>query len=244
MRRRFRLLYIVLFGIAAINSGGRSLAQSAVLVNSVSGNRDELSESNNSSRFDEKGIGQIRRMASFVEDHIALDLGAGFNAPIGNDIPYITWGSNFTIGGGVHLSGHSTVLAEYQFIGDKLPGGLIAQAGTKGGHAHIWSFTLNPIIDLFPRRHNSLYLTGGGGFYRKVTSFTEPGQYQNYVVGHFSSNQPGGSVGFGITHRMRWATNSRVFFEARYLFINTPPITVTNGLGTTELVPVTVGVRW
>ena len=89
----------------------------------------------------------------------------------------------------------TTLLAEYQFIGEKLPGGLIAEAGTQGCHAHIWSFTLDPVIDLFPERANSLYLTGGGWFYRKVAIFTEPGEYQNYAVGHFSSNQGGASFG-------------------------------------------------
>lgn len=47
--------------------------------------------------------------------------GAGFNAPIGNDIPYITWGGNFTVGGGYRFSQRFSVLGEYQFIFDKLP---------------------------------------------------------------------------------------------------------------------------
>ena len=40
-----------------------------------------------------------------------------------------------------------------------------------------------------------------------------------------------------------WETNVRAFAEARYLFLNTPRITAINGLGTTELIPVTIGVR-
>ena len=196
------------------------------------------------SRSDSDRFNPFRRVWSYIGDHIALDLGAGFNAPLGNDIPYITWGGNFTIGGGVHLNKRLTLLAEYQFISDKLPGSLIANAGTEGGHAHIWSFTLDPVIDLFPSRRNSIYLTGGGGFYRKVTSFTDPSGYQNYVVGHFSSNQGGASFGLGVTHELRWESGTRVFAESRYLFLDTPPITETNGLGTTELIPVTIGVRW
>jgi hypothetical protein len=184
------------------------------------------------------------RTENYIGDHIAIDLGAGFNAPIGNDIPYITWGGNFTLGGGLHLSKRFTVLAEYQFMDNKLPGALIAEAGTQGGHAHIWSLTLNPVIDLFPARANSVYVTGGGGFYRKLTSFTEPGEYGNVVVGHFSSNQGGISFGLGLTHRPRWIQNMQVFAEVRYLFLNTPSITQNNGLGTTELLPVTIGVRW
>jgi hypothetical protein len=153
----------------------------------------------------------FNRIASYIGDHGAIDLGAGFNAPIGNDIPYITWGGNFAFGGGLHLSKRFTVLAEYQFMDNKLPGALIAEAGTQGGHAHIWSLTLNPVIDLFPARANSVYLTGGGGFYRKLTSFTEPGEYGSVVVGHFSSNQGGISFGLGLTHRPRWIQNMQVF---------------------------------
>jgi hypothetical protein len=197
-----------------------------------------------STRYGGEGSGAFHRITDYFAGHIALDLGAGFNAPIGNDIPYITWGGNFTIGGGVHLNKRSTILAEYQFMGDKLPGGLIAQAGTQGGHAHIWSLTLDPVIDLLPGRTNSIYMTGGGGFYRKVTSFTDPGQYQNEVVSHFSSNQGGVSFGLGVTHRLRWQEDMRFFAEARYSFVKTPSITETNGLGTTELLPVTVGFRW
>lgn len=223
------------------SSAGHAIAQS--------GRADILeiktnSEGAGSTRYDNEKTSPFHHITNYIGDHIALDLGAGFNAPIGNDIPYITWGGNFTIGGGVHVNKRATLPAEYQFMGDKLPGGLIAQAGTQGGRAHIWSFTLDPVIDLLPERANSIYVTGGGGFYRKVTSFTDPGQYQNYVVGHFSSNQGGASFGFGVTHKMRWETNMHVFAEARYVFLMTPSITTTNGLGTTELIPVTIGVRW
>ncbi len=37
---------------------------------------------------------------------------------------------------------------------------------------------------------------------------------------------------------------SQLFAEARYLYVHTPPISQNNGLGTTELIPVTVGVRF
>ena len=36
----------------------------------------------------------------------------------------------------------------------------------------------------------------------------------------------------------------KLFAEARYLYLHTPSITQTNGLGTTELIPVTLGLRW
>jgi hypothetical protein len=191
-------------------------------------------------------------------NNIAFEAGGGFNAPIGNDIPFLTWGGNFSVGGGLHFSKRFSLLAEYQFMDDKLPGGLIADAGAQGGHAHIWSLTLDPVIDLFPKRTNSIYVTGGGGFYRKVTSFTDPEEVEqcyyfceigteNVVVGHFSSNQGGVNFGFGLTHRLGGLSGDgkmKVFAEARYVYLNTPSLNQTNGLGTTEMLPVTVGLRW
>jgi Outer membrane protein beta-barrel domain len=187
---------------------------------------------------------------------VAFEAGGGFNAPIGNDKPFITWGGNINVGGGLKFGRHVSLLAEYQFIDDKLPGSLIADAGADGGYAHIWSLTLDPVIYLFPAHKNDLYVTGGGGFYRKVTSFTDPQVItqcyyfcvtgvENVVVSHFSSNQGGANLGVGFTHRLGGADESlKAFAEVRYLWIDTPRIGEENGLGTTGLVPVTFGVRW
>jgi hypothetical protein len=197
----------------------------------------------------------------------ALEFGGGFNAPIGNDTstsnggPFISWGGNFTAGSGLHFNRYLSLLAEYQFMGNKLPGSMIADVGTQGGNAHIWSFTLDPVIDLFPKRTNSVYVTGGGGFYRKVTSFTIPEDVEycdywceidqmNETVYHFSSNQGGLNLGFGITHRLKGLSGDgkmKLYGEARYLFLNTPQLsadTFPHTVGTTELIPVTFGVRW
>ena len=141
---------------------------------------------------------------------------------------------------------------------NKLPGSLIANVGTQGGNAHIWSLTLSPVVDLMPKRSISPYVTGGFGFYRKVTNFTDPEEgevcyyycgivVENETVYHFSSNQWGGNLGVGLSHRIGGTYGdgqAKIFAEARYLFINTPGITTTNGTGTTELIPVTFGVRW
>jgi Outer membrane protein beta-barrel domain len=189
--------------------------------------------------------------------------GGGFNAPAGDDI---TWGANFTVGGGLHFNPRWSALIEYQFIHDKLPGRLIGDVGATGGYANIWSFTIAPVFDLFPKKSNDIYVTGGGGFYRKVTSFTDPEPalfcsyfycgigYQNTVVGHFSSNQGGWNIGAGYQHRlggMYGDSRMKLFAEARYLRVLSPATTTApNGLGVTSvqentnLIPVTFGVRW
>ena len=199
-----------------------------------------------------------------AKSNFALEAGGGFNAPAG-DKSYITWGGQVTVGGGVNLNKRLALLAEYQFIDDKLPGRIIAEAGAQGGHVHLWSLTLDPVLDLFPKSSNDVYITGGGGFYRKVTSFTEIGQteycyfycqigYTNEVVGHFSSNQGGFNVGGGFQHRlggMYGDSKTRVFAEVRYVDALTPAVVATpNGLAETtvaadtKVIPVSVGIRW
>ncbi len=194
------------------------------------------------------------------------EAGGGFNAPVGNSSDDITWGANFNVGGGLRFDPRWSALIEYQFIHDKLPGRLINEVGATGGYANIWSFTVAPVFDLFPKKNNDIYITGGGGFYRKVTSFTDPVPtefctyffcgigYQNTVVGHFSSNQGGWNIGAGYQHRlggMYGDSRMRLFAEARYLQVLSPATTTApNGLGitsvqeNTNLIPVTFGVRW
>jgi len=192
--------------------------------------------------------------------------GGGFNAPAGDSANNITWGGNFTVGGGFHFTDRLAALIEYQFIDDKLPGAIIAETGANGGNAHIWSFSVDPVFDLAPKRTNDLYVTGGGGFYRKVTNFTDPEEaeycsyyycgigYENQVVGHFSSNQGGWNIGAGFLHRMGGIYGDgkvKLFAEVRYLDVMTPAVTTEpNGLGQTtvgagtHLIPVTFGIRY
>lgn len=197
--------------------------------------------------------------------NFALDFGGGFNAPHPDSTPDITWGGQFNVGAGYNFSPRLAMLAEYQFIDDKLPGALAAQAGSDGAHAHIWSFTLNPIVSLFPHKANDLYFTGGGGFYRKMTNFTVPADYCDYygycestnqVVGHFSSNQGGVSIGFGyqrhIGNSAYHESRMKIYAEARYLHLFSPagtyyPSLYLNAVSVNEgttLIPVNFGVRW
>jgi len=199
-------------------------------------------------------------------NNLAFEASGGANGPAGNSSNAITWGGNFTVGGGLHFGSRLSLLAEYQLLDDKLPGNLIGETGANGGHAHIWSLTLDPVIDLFPKATNSVYVTGGGGFYRKVTSFTDPqqGEYcdyyycgivtENVVVGHFSSNQGGWNVGGGFTHKLGGMSGDgrmKLFAEARYLDVDSPAVLSNpNGLGTTtvaagtKVIPISLGVRF
>ena len=225
------------------------------------------SGSGSSAAQDENGGGGGGRPTFWQS--LALEFGGGANGPLGNSSNEITWGGNFTVGVGYRFDKRFSALVEYQYMDDKLPGAIIAETGSTGGNAHIWSFGIEPVFDLFPKSTNSVYVTGGGGFYRKVTNFTDPEETdfceffecfpeeQNEVVGHFSSNQGGFNIGGGYTRRIGGLYhdgNMKLFADVRYLDILTPATgaagimpnglpAVTVGAGT-HMMPITLGVRW
>lgn len=207
-----------------------------------------------------------RGTGSGFRSKLAFEVGGGFNEPVSDTSNYLNWGGQFSVGGGMRFGHGVSLLMDYQFIRDGLPGKLIAETGATGGNAHIWSLTLNPVIDLMPKRANSVYVTGGGGFYRKVTNFTDlqPTQYCSYfycgigyvpqTVGHFSSNQGGWNIGGGFEHKfqgMYGEGHTAIFAEVRYLDINSPAVDQSpNGLGNavvgagTKLLPINFGFRF
>jgi hypothetical protein len=217
----------------------------------------------------EGGAGQYGNGGGYGEKKGLLhnwtfEAGGGFNAPQSSAI---TYGGQFTLGAGLNFNKYLAGLIEYQFMDDKLPGALIAETGANGGYAHIWSFTFDPVVDLFPKAANDFYITGGGGFYRKLTEFTDPEAslycsyygcgtvVSNQVVGHFSSNQGGFNIGGGYQHRMGGMygdSHMTLFAEARFLEVLSPAVVgaTPNGLGATtvpadtKLIPVDFGVRF
>lgn len=256
---------LLLLGVVLALTGGMKAQAQDFLSYSSSSTHNSLIETNDNEGSSmaeaptpQYGGGQYPQSKDRF-DKLSFELGGGFNAPIGNDIPYITWGGNFTLGVGRQFTPHVGALVEYQFIDDKLPGAFLWAVGTPGGNTHIWSFTVDPIIYLHPVNQKgwNAYAVGGGGFYRKVTNFNTSvpvvycgyfgfcvGGYENTTVASFSSNQGGANIGFGFTHSIGEG-RAKYFAEARYLWVDSPGSSSTEvGTGTTGLFPVTLGVRW
>ncbi|HSY73231.1 MAG TPA: hypothetical protein VK798_13345 [Alloacidobacterium sp.] len=190
---------------------------------------------------------------------VAFVAGAGFNAPVFDATSFSTYGANLTLGGGWNFNKWLGTLIEYQFLDNKIPGATLAAVGAPGGYTRVWSFTIDPIVNLPSKGKFGGYFTGGGGFYRKVTTFTTPQSVlycnffgfcfigsQNVVIGHFSSNQGGMNIGAGLTWKA-FGPDSRgkLFAEARYLWVDSPSASATRqGTGTFTTIPVTFGIRW
>ncbi|MGC2502968.1 MAG: hypothetical protein WA400_12650, partial [Silvibacterium sp.] len=121
-----------------------------------------------------------------------------------------------------------------------------------------WSFTLDPIIYQPFTKTFGGYITGGGGFYRKVTNFTAPVLglscyyycYEGYfptTIAHSSSNQGGLNIGVGgYWKAFGEDSNTKLYTEVRYVWVDSPVASNSDpyGSGTQGTIPVTFGVRF
>lgn len=225
--------------------------------------------------------GQNNRYPEYTSkwSHLAFEAGAGFTAPIGNDThPYespsfnvpVTWGYNIVAGGGWNFTKRLGVLLEYQFDKQKIPGSTLTSiyneaisqgvplSGPLGGNVNTWSFTVDPIFYQPFTKTLGGYVTGGGGFYRKVTNFTNPELeeecyyyceegYAYQTVAHSSSNQGGLNFGVGFYWKAFGEdSNAKFYAETRYVWVNSPVSSNSDpwGGGTEGLIPVTFGMRF
>jgi hypothetical protein len=197
---------------------------------------------------------------------LAIEAGAGFTAPVGNTAHgWETYGYNLKAGAGWNFTKHLGVLLEYQWNRDKIPGSTLTQlalaSGSSvpfGGNVNTWSFTLDPIFYLPVTKKTGAYITGGGGFYRKVTNFTAPVlglvcYYYCYLgyfpttIAHSSSNQGGLNIRAGFYWKaLGEDSNAKFFAEAGYLWVDSPVASNEDpyGSGTSSLIPVTFGIRF
>jgi len=194
-----------------------------------------------------------------IWSHLAVEGGAGFVKALGNTKKWQTVGYNITLGAGWMFSDQLGVLAEYSFNGASIPTSTLNAVSEPDGNVHVWSMTLEPIYYFNTSGHLGGYITGGGGFYRKLTSFTQPvyagnycsyfygcyPQYQNVTLSHFSSNQGGVNFGVGGTYKLNPDGKAKLYAEARYVWVDSPRSTKgTVGTGTVSMIPVTFGFRW
>ena len=190
--------------------------------------------------------------------HIAFVGGGGFTAPIGNDTHgFETWGYNLDVGGGWNFNKKFGIVFEYQFDRNKIPGSTLANAGVQGGNINSHLFLFDPVYYYYSHHSSGAYITGGAGFSRKVTNFTdlEEGEQCYYfcyyvtepvTVASFSSTQAAADIGLGFYWKAFGPdSNGKLFLESRYIFVDSPrPSKTSEGEGTEGIIPVTLGIRF
>jgi hypothetical protein len=194
--------------------------------------------------------------------HLAFEAGGGVTIPIGNDrnggfttlfgnagnYGATTWGGNVLAGAGWSFSKRFTLMGEWQYNDNKIPGktlsavydsisGLLAangyDASSIGGNVHLNSITAEPIFYYMnsDKRKYSGYLIGGAGYYHQSINFTAPAVvdsfYGEYVVNSnvesYTNNAWGVNLGTGVSYKIFGPdSRAKIFAEARYVFADTP----------------------
>jgi Outer membrane protein beta-barrel domain len=213
-------------------------------------------------------------------------VGGGFTLPVGGSHSYLATSYNIQVGVARNFNKKFGVQAEFDWanfgfqtstLNNQLDiyNALNEANGFPpltqlGGTSHVWSFTLNPIMNFYTSDTWGGYVIGGGGFYHKTANFTIPSigtecdifgncfQFQaNQTIDKYTSNAFGVNAGVGATYKFSRFASTRFYVEARYVYTFNSAREFsfgdTNGNGfnvfpqnsaKTGFIPVTFGVRF
>ncbi|MBL8217187.1 MAG: outer membrane beta-barrel protein [Bryobacterales bacterium] len=182
-------------------------------------------------------------------------LGGGFTQPVQETEDRVKRGFNLLAGGGINVTRNFSLVGEFGYNQLRLSDRTLSQFNVPGGEGRMLSVTIQPTVRFRPESRFDVYLTAGGGWYRRTIEFTEPttavvnifdpwyGVFYpvevpaNTVLGRYTQNKGGINAGGGIEIRISDSDTARIFAEARYHHVYTRPLA-------TNIIPVTFGFRW
>lgn len=170
-------------------------------------------------------------------------VGGGFGMPVSDQTNFLTtsWGLQF--GGGRMFNRMVGVNLEFAYDKFGLTGTTIdnyaalygdpTNTNGFGGNNHVWSLGVQPVFNVHSGEGIGAYITGGVGFYHKVTNFTLPQQETecdpvfgfcegfivNANIDHYTSNAAGFDGGFGVTYKFSRFASERLYAEVRYVYV-------------------------
>jgi hypothetical protein len=209
-------------------------------------------------------------------------VGGGFTLPVGGTHNYLATSYDFQGGVGRNFNKTFGVNAEFDWdnfgfqtatlnnqlaIYNSPP--LNADFNQLGGTSHVWSFTLDPIMNFYSSDTLGAYVIGGVGFYHKTANFTIPAlgevcyiygcyTYQaNQTIDKYTSNAFGVNGGIGMTYKFSRFAGEKFYVEARYIYTANSPRAFSYGdangnnfnvfpqnSAKTTFIPVTFGIRF
>jgi len=179
-------------------------------------------------------------------------IGAGFTNPVYSTGHRLDTGWNIGASAGANVGDHFGLLGEFMFNRFGVNSATLSSLEFPAGNMNLWSLTMQPVFYLNHGGRVDGYITGGGGWYHRLTEFTQPSVATftgfdpffgffpvdvptNEVLTSHSVNKGGLNLGAGLTFGI--PHGAKMFMEARYHHMYTRP-------NATTLLPVTFGVRW
>lgn len=210
-------------------------------------------------------------------------VGGGFTLPTGDTHKYLSPSYNFQVGAGRNFNKTFGLMLQFDWANFGMQGKTLrnqqaiynfyTDASGLDGYSHVWSFSIDPIVNYYTSDTWGAYVTGGVGFYHKIATFTLPGtgtycdpyygycyNYQsNFPIDSYTSNAPGFNGGLGFTRKLSRFGSAKFYAEARYVWVDNQsrPYSETGTPSNpsyfnvfpanshhTSYIPVTFGFRW
>jgi hypothetical protein len=186
-----------------------------------------------------------------------FNAGGGASLTNGNTMNFVRGGGGVVAAGVAHnYNKYFGFRLDFQWDNLPLRESALFLAQAPGATSHVYSFSLDPIINIPATRTWGGYILGGPSYYHRSgkldSSSAIPGSPCNAFFGWWgtcssvslpingnflssSQDQFGENFGFGMTHKV--SDRFELYAEFRYLHGKHDSIT-------TDLRPITVGVRW
>jgi Outer membrane protein beta-barrel domain len=189
------------------------------------------------------------------ENHFfTFNVGGGFTTQTNRTADHLDGGGNLQLGAGINLGRVFSLGCTFMFNGMGLTRSTLDAVNEPDGHAHVFTLTVEPKLRV-PIWRGQAYVLGGGGWMRRTVTFTQPVLATTFVfdpwwgyygpalvpasqnVGSVTQDAGVWDVGAGFDIPLPKSTSWKLYVEARYF----------EGLTDqthTEIVPITVGLRW
>lgn len=187
-------------------------------------------------------------------EHITFDVGGGFAFPAGQLGNRVQTGFGIVASGGPRFNPRLSLGLDFTINYFNLKNFIAApvnQVSSLGSMVRIWSLTVNPTYQFWKEENVSSYVTGGYGLYNRDLQLSNSGAVlpagacdtffnvcnANSQVSAIANDLNTYKGGFNVGAGMNFGAHTKFFVEARYhhMFTTHSP---------TEIVPLTVGVRW
>jgi len=186
-----------------------------------------------------------------------FNIGGGPGFPLSQTSDFANTSYNFVAGAGPNLSPHLKLVGEFMFHGLPVQQSVVKELGVPSAKGRLYSYTGNIMVGMGNSK-KSLYLIGGGGWYRRSLE-AQKTVYQagevcvpvvvwwniqcvngifptTVTIGSRSSDAGGFNVGGGLTYAIG-SSRANLYTEVRYHRALTAKIDTT-------VLPLTFGVRW
>jgi len=186
-----------------------------------------------------------------------FNIGGGPGFPLSQTSDFANTSYNFVAGAGPNLSPHVKLVGEFMFHGLPVQQSVVKELGIPSAKGRLYSYTGNIMVGMGNSK-KSLYLIGGGGWYRRSLE-AQKTVYQagevcapvvvwwniqcvngifptTVTIGSRSSDAGGFNVGGGLTYAIG-GSRANLYTEVRYHRALTEKIDTT-------VLPLTFGVRW